>query len=92
MAIIPRTMRTAAPMAMIAEMLKMILLWRTLAEVRAGLEGAFCEDELGLRTIGFGRTAGQERLTAEPQRSGLSEREDGGMVLKKLPEGMGPEM
>ena len=55
------------------------------------MEGPSCADELGLRTMGFGRTAWQERLTAEPQRSGLSEREDRGMVLKKLPEGMGPE-
>jgi len=30
-------------------------------------------------------------LIAEPQRPGLSEREDKGVVLKKLPEGMGPE-
>lgn len=52
------------------------------------------EDEsevLGLRTIGFGRTVRHERFTAEPQRSGLSDREEGGMVLKKFPAGRSPE-
>lgn len=48
------------------------------------------EEEFGLRTMGLGRTAGQERLTAEPQREGLSETEEGEMVLKKLPVGSSP--
>lgn len=91
MVMTPSAMRAAAPIATIAEMLRMIFLWCTLVEEIAGLEPESSEGELGLRTIGFGRTEGQERLTEEPQRSGLPERHDGGMTLKKFPEGMGPE-
>lgn len=46
--------------------------------------------ELGLRTMGLGRTAGQDLLTAEPQRDGLPETLEGEMVLKKPPEGSSP--
>jgi len=56
MVMTPRAMTAAAPMAMIAEMLKMIFLWRTFAEVRAVWRPEFLDGELGLRTIGFGRT------------------------------------
>ena len=40
--------------------------------------------------MGLGWTEGQERFTTEPQRDGLPETDDGGMVLKKPPDGNSP--
>lgn len=48
------------------------------------------EEEFGFRTIGLGRTAGQDLLTAEPQRDGFPETEEGDMVLKNPPAGSSP--
>lgn len=48
------------------------------------------EVELGLRTIGFGRTEGQDLLTTEPQRDGLPATDEGEMVLKNTPAGSSP--
>ena len=48
------------------------------------------EEELGFRTMGFGRTAGQDLLTAEPQSEGLPETDVGDMVLKNPPAGSSP--
>lgn len=48
------------------------------------------EEELGLRTMGLGRTPGQDLLTAEPQREGFPETEEGETVLKKAPAGSSP--
>ena len=48
------------------------------------------EEELGLSTMGLGRTAGQDLLTAEPQRDGLAKTLEGEMVLKKPPDGSSP--
>lgn len=47
-------------------------------------------EELGFRTMGFGWTEGQERLTIEPHRDGLPETAEGEMVLKKPPTGSSP--
>jgi hypothetical protein len=52
--------------------------------------GVESEEELGLRTMGFGRTTEQELLAAEPQRDGFPPTEDGEMVLKKPPAGSSP--
>lgn len=46
--------------------------------------------ELGLRTMGLGRTVGQLRLTAAPQRDGFADTDDGSIVLKKTPAGSSP--
>lgn len=40
--------------------------------------------------MGLGRTAGQDLLTAAPQRDGLPMTEKGDMVLKKPPAGSSP--
>ena len=79
----PTAMSAAAAMATRAEMLRMIFLWRA----REGELGFSGEEEDGSRTMGFGRVAGQEELTAAPQREGFPATDEGGMVLKKLPEG-----
>lgn len=86
-AITPMTMTAAAPIAMIADMLRMILLWRGFGATELVVES---EEEFGLRTIGLGRTAGQDLLTAEPQSDGLPNTEEGDMVLKKPPAGSSP--
>lgn len=85
----PSAITAAAPIAIRADMLNMIFLWRVFLDEREVLADEV--EELGLRTIGLGRTVGQERFTTEPQRPGLSEREEGGMALKKFPAGRSPE-
>lgn len=52
--------------------------------------GADSDEEFGSMTMGFGRTVGQDLLTAEPQRDGFSDKEEGFMVLKKPPLGSSP--
>lgn len=54
--------------------------------MEAGLESV----ELGLRTMGLGRTVGQLLLTAAPQRDGLADTDDGSIVLKNAPAGSSP--
>lgn len=85
-AITPMIITAAAPIAIRAEMLRIIFLWPKAWGIKPGVES----EELGLRTIGLGRTVGQLLLTAAPQREGLPERDDGDMVLKKPPEGSSP--
>lgn len=40
--------------------------------------------------MGLGRTAGQDLLTAAPQRDGFPETDEGDIVLKKTPAGSSP--
>lgn len=80
MAMTPMTITAAAPIAISADMLSIIFLWPRFGGNEPVVES---EVELGLRTMGLGRTAGQDFLTAEPQRDGLAATEDGEMVLKK---------
>lgn len=68
----PITMTAAAPMAMSAEMLRMILLCPKVGGREPEPESVVV---LGFRTIGLGRTAGHDLFTAEPQRDGLPETE-----------------
>lgn len=91
MVITPSAISAAAPIAMSAEMLRMIFLCARFSGDNAESGEALEDEELGLRTIGFGRTPGQEMLTTAPQRPGLPDTEEGGMVLKKLPAGRSPE-
>lgn len=84
----PSAITTAAPIAISADMLRMIFLWRVLFV--KGPTDELGSEEFGFRTRGFGRTAGQDRLTADPQREGLSEREEGGIALKNGPTGSSP--
>lgn len=86
MKMIPITMKAAAPIAMRAEMERRILL----CAMVGGIDSGSVPVELGLRTIGFGRTAGQLLLTAAPQRVGFPATEEGDMVLKKAPAGSSP--
>ena len=90
MVITPTVISAAADMATRAEILRIIFLWRRFKEERGEEEG-FEEEELGFRTMGLGRTPGQERLTAEPQSDGLLESEEGEIVLKNAPAGSSPE-
>ena len=83
MATTPREIRAAAAMAMRADILRIIFFWLEDEE-----EG---EEELGLRTMGFGRMMGHEMLRIEPQRDGFPERDEEGMELKKVESGMSPE-
>lgn len=85
-AITPMTITAAAPIAMRAEMLRMLFLWARIWGIEPGGES----EELGLRTIGLGRTVGQVLSTAAPQREGLNATEEGEIVLKKLPPGNAP--
>ena len=86
MAITPMIIVAAAPIAISAEMLSIFFLWLGFAGLESGVES----EELGSRTSGLGRTAGQLLLTKAPQRAGFPYREDGGIVLKKAPPGNSP--
>lgn len=71
MAITPTTIIAAALMAMRAEMLRIFFSWRTVGGIVPGIDSV----ELGFRTIGLGRTVGQDLLAAAPQRDGLADTE-----------------
>lgn len=87
----PAAIMAAAAIAMRVEMLRIfIFLWRRVLGFDAGWDKGL-DEELGFNTIGLGRTAGQDMLRAEPQRPGLSIREETGIVLKKVPVGISPD-
>ena len=78
-------MKTAALIATRAEMLRTIRLWWSLGDNEPPLD-----EEFGLRTMGFGWTAGQEWFKMEPHNEGLPETDERGMLLKKPPTGSSP--
>lgn len=78
-------MKTAAPMAMRAEMLSTIRL-----RCMSGANELPLDEELGLRTNGLGWTEGQDWPKMEPHKEGLPEMDERGMVLKKPPTGSSP--
>lgn len=79
-------MAAAAPIAIRAEMLRIFFPRPKVGATVVGVASV----ELGLSTIGLGRTVEQVLLTADPQRDGFSDTDDGAMVLKKLPAGSSP--
>lgn len=86
MAMTPTTINAAAPIATRAEMLRIILLWPE----AGGNSLEESEVEFGLRTMGLGRTVGQELFTWAPHRAGFPATDDGDIVLKNPPEGSSP--
>lgn len=86
-AITPITITAAAPIAIRADMLRIILRWPRGGGKDPGVESPV---EFGFRTIGLGRTPGQDLFTGDPQRNGLPLTDEGDIVLKNPPRGSWP--
>lgn len=86
-AITPIVMAAAAPIAIRADMLRIILLWPSDGATDPGVESPV---EFGSRTRGLGRTPGQDLFTMDPQRKGFPLTDDGDIVLKNPPIGSWP--